>query len=123
MISNGPKELAGMRILIVEDQYLIADDVRRTLSAEGAEIVGPAPGLLQALELIRERALDVAVLDINLDGESVFPAAEELDRLGVPYIFLSGYEDWVLPDIYQRHTRIEKPLDPQALLEAVKRAR
>ncbi|KTS10769.1 hypothetical protein SB2_12160 [Methylobacterium radiotolerans] len=85
------RPLDGRRILIVEDEYLIAMQVKRWLLAAGAEVVGPVPSVEQALDLIEEGGLDAAVLDVNLgNGRTVYPVADKLSALGVPYLFATG---------------------------------
>ena len=66
-------EFDGKRILVVEDEYLIADDLRTQLTAHGATVVGPVASVNEALALIESRAIDAAILDINLDAETTFP--------------------------------------------------
>jgi CheY-like chemotaxis protein len=114
--------LAGRRILVVEDEYLIAMDLKRWLRGAGVEVIGPVPSVEQALDLIEEGALDAAVLDINLgNGEVVYPVADRLSALGVPYLFATGDIRVRDDPAYRYRPRLEKPiLDPE-LLRAVER--
>jgi len=90
-VSDHVKSLAGHRILVVEDEYLIAMDVKDWLMAAGATVVGPVPSVDQALDLIANDGLAAAILDVNLgNGDTVFPLAAELGVLGVPYLFATG---------------------------------
>ncbi len=83
--------LAGHRILVVEDEYLIARNVKRWLMAAGAVVVGPVPSVDQALDLIEDDGLAAAILDVNLgDGDTVYPVAAELGAMGVPYLLATG---------------------------------
>jgi CheY-like chemotaxis protein len=107
--------LTGLRVMIVEDQYTIAAEMRRLLEPLGVELVGPFAGVDQAMKATQS-AIDVALLDINLQGFSVFPVADELTLQGVPYAFVTAYEANVLPPAYQNAARIEKPVDRTALL-------
>lgn len=103
--------LAGMRILVVEDEYLLADDLREALTQAGAQVLWPVPSVDDAQALIaREAAIDAAVLDINLRGEMVFPVADLLAARGVPFAFATGYDEWALPERFVGAPRVEKPL-------------
>jgi CheY-like chemotaxis protein len=115
--------LAGRHILVVEDEYFIAEEMMRAFKARGAQVLGPVPTLDGALHLVAggER-IDAAVLDINLQGEMVYPVAEALERRGVPFVFATGYD---APAIAPRHAavaRCEKPVDPDKVAEALFRA-
>ncbi|UYY57518.1 response regulator [Sphingomonas sp. S2-65] len=103
--------LEGMRILVVEDEYLLADDLRDALTEAGAVVLGPVPSVGEAQALIAGEALiDAAVLDINLRGEMVFPVADTLRARGVPFAFATGYDQWALPERFTGAPRVEKPL-------------
>lgn len=109
--------LAARRILVVEDEFLIADEMAEALSAHGAQVVGPAPSVVAALDLIeREAALDHAVLDINLRGQTVFPVAEALWRRAVPFIFTTGYDTALIPPPFANVPRLIKPLRPETVV-------
>ncbi|MET0271878.1 MAG: HWE histidine kinase domain-containing protein [Phenylobacterium sp.] len=88
--SAGPANLKGSRILIVEDAVLLALELETGLSEAGAEIIGPAYELEEAMALL-DRHIDCAVLDANLNGRSVTPVAEALLARGVPFVFATGY--------------------------------
>lgn len=89
---SAAKPLAGCRILLVEDEYMIAMDMEDWLLRAGAEVMGPVPSRDQALDLVNEAGrIDGAVLDVNLgDGETSYPVADRLDELHVPYLFATG---------------------------------
>jgi len=100
----------GRRILVVEDEYMVAEDLRIELEDMGAEVLGPVPSLAGALALLATGALpDAAILDVNLGGEMVFPLAEALRERGVPFMFATGYDAWFLPAAYAEVPRCEKP--------------
>lgn len=104
--------LDGRRMLVVEDDYLIASSLVRALEAHGAEVVGPAASVQEALELMAAEArLDAAVLDINLAGDRVYKVADALKARNVPFAFATGYDDWIIPDAYAGVPRMEKPVD------------
>lgn len=88
--SRNRANLAGLRVLIVEDAALLAMELETALSEAGAQVVGPAYELGEALTLVEE-PLDAAVLDANLNGHQVTPAAERLQARGVPFLFATGY--------------------------------
>src|SRR4051812_19908821 len=103
--------LQGRKILVVEDEYLIADDLRKALEDAGAEVLGPVPTVEDARALVEEQGtIDAGVLDINLRGEMIFPVADVLAARGVPFLFATGYEEWSLPERFANATRLEKPL-------------
>jgi PAS domain S-box-containing protein len=87
---SGPANLKGSRVLIVEDAVLLALELETGLSEAGAEVIGPAYELEEAMALL-DRPIDAAVLDANLNGRSVTPVAEALARRKVPFVFATGY--------------------------------
>lgn len=121
-IDRTDESLAGLRVLVVEDDYFIADEVCSTLREHGAEVVGPAPNVETGLQLVKSEPLDCAVLDINLQGDLAFDIASELRRRGTPAIFATGYGVSVLPGEFSDCVRLEKPVNLRALQQAVKTA-
>jgi DNA-binding response OmpR family regulator len=112
--------LSGRRILIVEDEYLIASEMATALDDAGAEVIGPTAHLHEALELLDTGVpLDGAVLDIHLHGVTSFPLVDILVRRGVPVIFATGYGSESIPDRYRDIGRCEKPVDAAAILRAL----
>lgn len=91
-----------MRVLLVEDEYLLADHLADVLGALGATPLGPAGSVVHALQLI-ERAgrIDGAILDVNLDGERVYPVADALRARGIPFVFSSGFGGDSLPERFR----------------------
>jgi CheY-like chemotaxis protein len=84
--------LAGLRVLLVEDEYILVRQLTRALEGEGAAIVATAPSVRAALDAVAAaRAVDVAILDVNLSGEKVYPVAELLQARGIPFLFSTGY--------------------------------
>ena len=88
--ANGRSDLKGAKVLIVEDAVLLALELETGLSDAGAEVIGPAYELEEAMALL-DRDIDAAVLDANLNGRSVMPVAEVLASRGVPFVFATGY--------------------------------
>lgn len=105
------------RILVVEDEYLLASDISAALRQAGSTIVGPFASVADALEVLaRQPEIDGAVLDINIRGEKVFPVADELRRRGVPFVFTTGYDSAALAEAYSEAPRWEKPFDAADLV-------
>jgi CheY-like chemotaxis protein len=108
--------LRGARLLVVEDEYTIATDLARALEEAGVHVVGPAGSVPQALRLIAEsQDINGAVLDIRLRDERVYPVADLLRQRGIPFVFATGYEGWVIPPAYADVPRCEKPVDTSEL--------
>jgi CheY-like chemotaxis protein len=109
-----PKGLAGQHILVVEDDYFIAFDLVSTLETAGVRVVGPAASLSGALDLVAQAdRLDGAILDINLQGEMVYPLVDVLKARDIPVVFATGYGRH---DILARYADVplcEKPIQPQ----------
>jgi CheY-like chemotaxis protein len=102
--------LEDKRILLVEDEYFIVDDLAKAFTAAGATVLGPAASVSEALRLVASSgALDGAVLDINLQGEMVFPVADALMHRGVPFVFSTGYDRVAIPSRFDGYVRCEKP--------------
>jgi DNA-binding response OmpR family regulator len=111
--------LAGKRILVVEDDYLIASDLRRQLVAASAEVIGPVADVEGACRLIEADLPDAAVLDVDLNGRWSLPLADRLALAGVPHIFVTGYDAQILPDAYRATPRLTKPYADAALISTV----
>ena len=113
-------DIRGRRILIVEDEYFVADDLATDLRKLGAEIVGPVGNVAEALALIRANPdLDGAVLDINLHGQMSYPVAALLVQAGTPFLFATGYDGWTVDDAYRGIVRHEKPVRPGDVVTAL----
>ena len=108
--------LSGRRVLVVEDEYYLADDLVRALRARGADVVGPMPSLERAVAAASSEAIDFAVIDLNLKGDHGFPVADALADRRVPFVFATGYDEAVIPERHRDVKRWEKPFDMDALL-------
>jgi CheY-like chemotaxis protein len=116
--SAGPASLEGSRVLIVEDAVLLALELETGLSEAGAEVIGPAYELEEAMALL-DRPIDAAVLDANLNGRSVMPVAEALAARQVPFVFATGYgEAGGAPGGFEAPV-IRKPYDVTQVAAAV----
>ena len=112
--------LAGRRILVVEDEMMIAMLVEDMLTELGCSVVGPAHALAEALALAQsEPGLDAALLDVNLAGQPVFPVADALREKGVPAVFSTGYGDAGLRDIDRGSPVLQKPFRAGDLARAL----
>lgn len=113
-------DLQHLSVLVAEDEYLIANDISLWLERAGATIVGPTPTVKTALEKASgANDIQVAVLDINLNGEMIFPVADELARRSIPVIFFSGYDSLQVPERFRTATRLSKCAAPSDLVSAV----
>ena len=111
---------AGPRkVLIVEDETLIAMLVEDMLIDLGYEVLGPATRLQRALEMAREESFDVALLDVNLAGEQSFPVAFELRERGIPFIFATGYGSKGLEERFRDEITLQKPFEMHQLEQAI----
>jgi len=107
----GDLDLKGLNILVVEDEYLIADDVKTALSGAGAVVLGPAPTVDAATRIIAGApVIDGALLDINLAGDMVFDVADVLTARQVPFAFATGYDRASIPERFASVPRLEKPI-------------
>ena len=105
----GEPDLGGKRILIVEDSPVVGPFTADLLEDLGCEVVGPAPNMAAARELIEQGAFDAALMDIHIRGERVFPLCEMLEERAIPFVLTSGYADWTMPDKWRDRPRLQKP--------------
>jgi two-component sensor histidine kinase/CheY-like chemotaxis protein len=117
----GPKRLEGKRILVVEDEPLVAMDIAGQLEDAGAYVIGPATNVSAALSLIEQYRFDAALLDANLGGHPVDEIATALVRNAIPFVFVSGYGRASLPPSFDEADLLAKPFDTNALLDVVAR--
>ena len=111
--------LTGIRILVVEDEFLIAMLIEEMLESAGCVVIGPIPRIPEALDAVDRDTCDAAVLDINLAGERIDPVAEALSKRNVPFMFVTGYSTTGLPGDYVDRPHICKPFKRAELLGTV----
>jgi CheY-like chemotaxis protein len=111
--------LKGLRILVIEDQFLLAALIEETLQKLGCTIVGPLPNLDDAIAAIRQGGFDAALLDINLKGRAATPAAAELVARAVPFILVTGYPDAADTPVMKSAARVVKPFTHEQLSESM----
>jgi DNA-binding response OmpR family regulator len=107
--------LVGRRILLLEDELLVAMTLQQILEAEGCVIVGPFSRVAPGLKAAREEPLDAAVLDINLAGKRVDPIAKALAERKIPFLFTTGYDRGMLSAEHADRPTLTKPFRPTQL--------
>jgi CheY-like chemotaxis protein len=115
----GPADLRGLRILVVEDEFLVSLDLDAMLRELGGEVIGPFAGLERATAVARTEALDVALLDVNVGGELVTPVADALAERTIPFVFCTGYAAASLPAQHAEVPIVMKPCQARQLKEAL----
>ncbi len=118
----GMDRLSGMRVLVVEDESMVAMIVEEFLEDLGCQVVATASRLDEALDKASNVALDAAVLDINLAGRLSYPVAQLLHDRHVPFIFATGYDALALPQALRSVPVLAKPFRQTQLAEALLRA-
>ena len=117
-VSGKQGRLEGKRFLVVEDEPLVAMDLVAVLQRAGAETAGPVGSSALALALMEKEQLDGALLDANLRGRPVGDIAAALTRLGVPFVFVTGYGRASLPEAFAKSPMLSKPFTEAQILEA-----
>ena len=103
----------------MEDSPVVAPFTAEILAELGCEVVGPAPTMASARELIDDGNLDAALMDIQIRGERVFPLCDMLAAAGVPFIFTSGYGDWQMAEKWADRPRLQKPYTVEQVEQAL----
>ncbi|HSZ76602.1 MAG TPA: response regulator [Chthoniobacterales bacterium] len=116
------QELSNRKVLVVEDEMMIAMLIEDMLDEFGCKLVGPATNVPRALELIGKESIDVAVLDLNLDGKDTYAIADALQRKSVPFIFATGYGSTGLRQEYGNRPVLQKPFQARDLSTALTEA-
>ena len=112
--NRGP--LAGRRVLVIEDEYFLADDIAQALTRLGARVIGPYSNLAEATGAVdRDIAIDAAIMDVNLRDEMVFPLARRLRAREVPLVFTTGYDRSSIAPEFHDVQLWGKPLDIKAM--------
>ncbi|AZO59007.1 MAG: response regulator [Mesorhizobium sp.] len=112
--------LAGRTVLIVEDDFYLADDTQQILESAGAFVSGPVSSPQDALAaILEEKRPDCALLDVNLGGGPSFELAFALRARNIPFVFLTGYDAEIIPEEFASTPCLQKPVEPAKLLAAV----
>ena len=114
--------IKGLRVLIVEDEFLLAMSLEDDLALAGCVTIGPFSNLADATQATRREDFDLAILDVNLGGEPIYPLAEELLARGKPFLLVTGYGAESLPPHFRSLPRLPKPYDVAILLKEIGRA-
>jgi CheY-like chemotaxis protein len=115
-------DLTGRRILLVEDSPVVGPFTAELLQDLGCEVVGPAPTMAAARELVDGGGFDAALMDIHIRGERVFPICEVLEAKALPFVLTSGYADWQMPDKWNDRPRLQKPYTLDQVHDALSKA-
>jgi CheY-like chemotaxis protein len=115
--------LKGFRILLVEDEVLVALALEDMLIEMGCEVVGPAHSVSEALKLVDSLEIDGAILDVNLGGQRVYPVADVLAARHIPFVFVTGYGSAGLRDLDRNRPVLQKPYRANLLAEIICRWR
>ena len=114
--------MLGRRILVVEDEYFLADDISRALQSLGADIAGPVGDLEDAIRILEDGGvLDGAVLDVNIRSDMIYPIARALRERQVPFVFTTGYDKATVGPEFQDVALWEKPIDVAAMARGLAR--
>ena len=113
--------LAGLRVLVVEDEHLVALALADDLEDAGAVVVGPAFSLEAAQEWVVRGGFDAAVLDIRLQSQLIFPVARMLVERAGPFLFTTGFDGGIVPAEYAHVPKGEKPGNPRTGIETLAR--
>jgi DNA-binding response OmpR family regulator len=108
------------RILVVEDENFLAMELTWIVEDAGYSVVGPERSVAETSKMLAWNKVDLALLDINIGGEMVFPVAKTLDTLGVPFVFITS-NSALVPAEYRHRPLMTKPFRPQALLALILR--
>jgi CheY-like chemotaxis protein len=114
-----PSKDSNQRILVVEDEFLIRMLLEDMLDELGYRIAAVAGRLDEASELARKGAFDLAILDVNLDGQDVYPVADILSGRNIPFLFVTGYGGRGLPEAYRDRPTLQKPFQIEDLDKAL----
>ena len=115
-------DLTGKRILLIEDSPVVEPFAAELLEELGCEVIGPAPNMAAARELIEGGGYDAALMDIHIRGERVFPLCEVLEARRLPFVLTSGYADWQMPDKWADRPRLQKPYTLDQVEQTLARA-
>ena len=122
MIASQADTSPSIRTLVVEDSFLLGLQMKADLEQLGMEVLGPVPNVQAAIDMIDQNPVDAAILDINLGNETSFPVAHALQERGIPFVFITGYDDMILDDkLLEGHALFRKPIRMDTLCEAVRR--
>jgi DNA-binding response OmpR family regulator len=115
-------DLAGRRVLVIEDETMVAMLLQDMLADIGCEVIGSASRFNDAIEKAKSLTFDLAILDVNLNGQRTFPIADVLADRGVSFLFATGYGAGSLPATYDKAAILQKPFQLRELERAMRAA-
>lgn len=115
-MSNSEKNLS---VLVLEDEFLIADEISSILEDAGHSVIGPSATVAAALSRLKEKTPDVAIIDANISGDSSAAVAERLRELDVPFCLCTGYRSHDLENEFGDVAIVPKPISPAAILDTI----
>jgi len=115
------EDLKGLKVLIVEDEWLVAMNLEAALEHAGIQVIGPVPTVQTALRTIEDEQLDAAFLNVNLGVEKVWPVADSLMDRGIPLVFVTSYDANNLPDRYRSLPYCTKPAAEQEAIRVLRK--
>ncbi len=113
------QRLNGCRILVIEDESSLTDELDRALKDSGAKVIGPIASVSDVMKMVDQGELDAAVIDINLHDELAYDIADELSRQRIPFAFATGYDSPAFPDRYRHVTCWQMPLEPAMIVNGL----
>jgi DNA-binding NtrC family response regulator len=111
--------LDGCGVLIVEDEAMVAIMLEDLLRELGCRAIGPASRVETALSCVEAMEFDLAILDVNLNGEMSYPVADALESHKLPFLFATGYGSASIPEKYRQYAVLQKPFLKQELMDAL----
>jgi DNA-binding NtrC family response regulator len=113
--------LTGHSVLVVEDEYWIATDAAHALRDAGADVIGPVPNADAAKAAVARQRPDAVMIDINLGEGPSFAFATSLKERGIPFMFVTGYDEEFIPEEFDDVQRLQKPVELRQMIDAVSR--
>jgi CheY-like chemotaxis protein len=118
-MTSDEKNATGLRVLVVEDEFMIRMLIQGMLGDLGHTVAAEAGTINEATTLATEAEFDIALLDVNLSGQPITPVVEILIRRGLPFVFASGYGQSGVPEAYRASPTLQKPFQTEALEAAI----
>jgi CheY-like chemotaxis protein len=118
-MTSAASSVAGKRVLVVEDELMIRMLLQDMLTDLGCTLAGEAGRIDEALALAKQSDFDVAILDVNLNGQPISPVVEILIERGLPFVFATGYGQRGVPEAYRKTPTLQKPFQADALAQAI----
>jgi ActR/RegA family two-component response regulator len=117
---DGRRALTGGKLLIVEDEYLIAQDLAYGSQREGIDVLGPYSSIASAIDVVKTTSdISAAIVDLNIRGHIAFDLAEKLAERKIPFIFYTGYESLIVPEQFRNIDRVRKPAEWSEIKQAL----